>query len=134
MRDLHHGAPRLVGDLGLNDLFPEYSDFRAEVAAFIAENYPAQLRVEDPGVELTKEQQLLWHRILHAKGWAAPHWPVEYGGTGWDFAQRYIFEQELAAADTLPLLAFSMNMVAPVIYTFGSEAQKQRFLPRILAG
>src|SRR3546814_6751904 len=55
------------------------------------------------------------------RSWSAPHWPAEYGGAGWSIAQQHIWEQELAAADTLPLLAFSLTMVGPVIYTYRSE-------------
>ena len=77
---------------------------------------------------------LLWHRILHEKGWIAPLWPKKYGGPGWSITQRFLFEQETSRAGTLPPLAFSVTMVGPVIYTFGNEAQKKQFLPRILTG
>src|SRR3546814_15612985 len=68
------------------------------------------------------------------RSWSAPHWPAEYGSAGWSIAQQHIWEQELAAADTLPLLAFSLTMVGPVIYTYGTEVTKAPFLPRILSG
>lgn len=108
--------------------------FRDEVQTFIAENYPAEMRVPNPETDLTKEQSLLWHRILHRKGWVAPLWPREYGGPGWTSTQRFIWEQETSRAGTLPPLAFGVTMVGPVIFTFGTNAQKQRFLPRILSG
>lgn len=108
--------------------------FRDEVRAFIAEYYPQEMRVANPETDLTKEQSLLWHRILHKKGWIAPLWPKEYGGPGWSIIQRYLWEQETSLAGALPPLAFSITMVGPVIYTFGNEAQKQKFLPRILSG
>src|SRR6476619_2312556 len=92
------------------------------------------MRVPNPETDLTKEQSMLWHRILYKKGWIAPLWPKEYGGPGWSITQRFIFEQETSRAGTLPPLAFSVTMVGPVIYTFGNEAQKKRFLPRILSG
>ena len=112
----------------------EDAAFRDEVRAFIAENYPAEMRVPNPETDLTKEQMLLWHRILHKKGWIAPLWPKEYGGPGWSITQRFVFEQETSRAGTLPPLAFSVTMVGPVIYTFGNDAQKKKFLPRILSG
>ena len=115
-------------------LSAEDAAFRDEVRAFIAENYPAEMRVPNPETDLTKEQMLLWHRILHQKGWIAPLWPREYGGPGWSITRRFIFEQETTRAGTLPPLAFSVTMVGPVIYTFGNDAQKKRFLPRILSG
>jgi len=108
--------------------------FRDKVRSFIAENYPQEMRVANPETDLTKEQMLLWHRILHRQGWIAPLWPKEYGGPGWSITQRFVFEQETSRAGTLPPLAFSVTMVGPVIYTFGSAAQKKRFLPRILSG
>src|SRR6202521_1095067 len=92
------------------------------------------MRVPNPETDLTKEQSMLWHRILHKKGWIAPLWPKQYGGPGWSITQRFIWEQETSRAGTMPPLAFSVTMVGPVIYTFGNDAQKQKFLPRILAG
>jgi alkylation response protein AidB-like acyl-CoA dehydrogenase len=115
-------------------LSPEDASFRDEVRAFISENYPKEMRVPNPETDLTKEQSLLWHRILYKKGWIAPLWPKEYGGPGWSITRRFIFEQETSRAGTLPPLAFSVTMVGPVIYTFGNDAQKQKFLPRILSG
>ncbi|MDR6661572.1 alkylation response protein AidB-like acyl-CoA dehydrogenase [Tardiphaga robiniae] len=116
------------------NLSAEDAAFRNEARSFIAENYPKEMRVANPETDLTKEQSLLWHRILHQKGWIAPLWPKEYGGPGWSLTQRFIWEQETSRAGTLPPLAFSVTMVGPVIYTFGTEAQKARFLPRILSG
>ena len=116
------------------NLSAEEQDFRDEVRAFIAENYPKEMRVTNPENDLTKQQSLLWHKILHRKGWVAPLWPKEHGGPGWSLTQRFIWEQETTRAGTLPPLAFSVTMVGPVIYTFGTDAQKAKFLPRILSG
>ena len=114
---------------------PEDLAFREEARAFIAENYPAKLRgKQDEGEELEKEDYLSWHRVLAKKGWVAPAWPKEYGGPGWTSTQRFIWSEELARADTIPILPFGINMVGPVIYTFGTPEQKARFLPRILSG
>jgi alkylation response protein AidB-like acyl-CoA dehydrogenase len=115
-------------------LSKEDAAFRDEVRAFIAENYPTEMRVPNPETDLSKQQMLLWHRILYKKGWIAPLWPKEYGGPGWSITRRFIFEQETTRAGTLPPLAFSITMVGPVIYTFGNEAQQKKFLPRILSG
>ena len=115
-------------------LSSEDAGFRDEVRGFIAENYPTEMRVPNPETDLSKEQMLLWHRILYNKGWIAPLWPKQYGGPGWSITQRFLFERETSRAGTLPPLAFSVTMVGPVIYTFGNEAQKQKFLPRILSG
>jgi alkylation response protein AidB-like acyl-CoA dehydrogenase len=115
-------------------LSKEDAAFRDEVRDFVASNYPDEMRVPNPETNLTKEQMLLWHRILYRKGWIAPLWPKEYGGPGWSITQRFLFEQETSRAGTLPPLAFSVTMVGPVIYTFGNDAQKKKFLPRILSG
>ena len=99
--------------------------FRDEVRAFIAESYPEQLRgKQDEGEELSKEDFLAWHRVLHAKGWVAPAWPVEYGGTGWTPTQKFIFSEETSRADCIRLMPFGLAMVGPVIYTFGTPEQK----------
>ena len=117
------------------DFSAEDLAFQGEVRAFIAENYPAQLRgKQDEGDELTKQDFLSWHKVLAKKGWVAPAWPVEYGGTGWTSTQRYIWSEETARADCIRLMPFGLAMVGPVIYTFGTPEQKAKFLPRILSG
>jgi alkylation response protein AidB-like acyl-CoA dehydrogenase len=114
---------------------PEEIAFQKEVRTFIAENYPENLRsVQDEGHDLSKEDFLSWHRILAKKGWIAPAWPVEYGGTGWTATQRFIWSEELAAADCVGTMPFGLSMVGPVIYTFGTPEQKAQFLPGILSG
>ncbi len=114
---------------------PEDLAFQQEVRDFIAENYPADLRdKQDEGEEMSKEDFLAWHKILYKKGWIAPAWPVEYGGTGWTPTQRFIWSEETARADCIRLMPFGLAMVGPVIYTFGTPEQKARFLPRILSG
>ena len=72
-------------------LSPEDAAFRDDVRAFIKDNDPAEMRVPNPETDLSKEQMLLWHRILHKKGWIAPLWPKEYGGPGWSITRRFIF-------------------------------------------
>ncbi|MGH6911665.1 MAG: acyl-CoA dehydrogenase family protein, partial [Phenylobacterium sp.] len=117
------------------DFSPEENAFRAEVRAFIKDNYPADLRAaQDAGGQLTKEQYLAWHKVLAKKGWVAPSWPKEFGGTDWTPTQKYIWSEESARAETLPPLPFGVAMLAPVIYTFGSQEQKEKFLPGIYNG
>ena len=117
------------------DFSPRDAAFRAEARTFIAENYPQTLRDKQRDEEaLTKEDYLSWHRILARKGWSAPSWPKEWGGTGWTPTQKYIWSEEQARADTIAVLPFGVNMLAPVVYTFGTEEQKARFLPGIRDG
>ena len=106
--------------------------FRDEVRAFFKEAVPSAMRQKMiEGRHPTKDEMVEWYRILNKKGWGVPHWPVQYGGTGWTSVQDYIFNEELQLAPAPQPLAFGVSMVGPVIYTFGNEAQKQRFLPRI---
>ena len=117
------------------DFSPEDLAFQQEVRTFIAENYPEDLRgKQDEGEELSREDFLSWHKVLAKKGWIAPAWPVEYGGTGWTATQKYIWSEETARADCIRLMPFGLSMVGPVIYTFGTPEQKARFLPGILSG
>ncbi len=117
------------------DFSPEDVAFRDEARAFIAENYPRALRERNGGEEaLSREDYLSWHRILARKGWSAPSWPVEWGGTNWTPTQKYIWSEEQANADTIGILPFGVAMLAPVIYTFGTQEQKERFLPGIRDG
>ena len=113
---------------------PEEIAFRAEVRAFIEENYPDELKDMGSREDLTRDQFLAWHKVLGKKGWAAPAWPEKYGGTGWTSTQRYIWSEENARVDAMMPLPFGVSMVAPVIYTFGNEEQKERYLPKILSG
>ena len=113
---------------------PEEVAFRAEVRAFIEENYPAELEGMGSREDLTRDQFLAWHKVLGKKGWAAPAWPEKYGGTGWTSTQRYIWSEENARVDAMMPLPFGVSMVGPVIYTFGNEEQKARYLPKILSG
>ncbi len=109
--------------------------FRDEVRSWLQENLPADLREKVASYEhLSREDLLRWHGILAKKGWVAPAWPKEWGGTGWNVVQRYIFEEELGYAGTPPLIPFGLTMCAPVLLQFGTEEQKKRFLPRIYNG
>jgi acyl-CoA dehydrogenase len=119
------------------DLTPEDVEFRAEVRAFLAENLTPELA--DAGrlatsVFIEPEFTMPWQRILHKRGWVAPHWPKEYGGTGWDEMQRYIFASECALAGAPGLSPMGLAMVGPCIIGYGTPEQKAYYLPRLLAG
>ena len=107
--------------------------FRDEVREWLANDYPKHVKDKtDNGIALTKDDLTDYHKALSNKGWMGYNWPVEYGGTGWSATQLYIFNKEFGLAGCPPLLAFGVSMVAPVIWTFGNEQQKERFLPDIL--
>jgi len=111
---------------------PDEIAFRDEVRAFMRAALPAPIRrkmVEARRLE--KPDIVTWQRILNAKGWAVPYWPVAWGGTGWSAVKQYIFHEELQQAPAPDPLPFGVNMVGPVIIAFGSEAQKRRYLPPI---
>jgi alkylation response protein AidB-like acyl-CoA dehydrogenase len=108
--------------------------FRDQVRAFLDAELPQDLQHKVLNhLRLNKDDYVRWHRILARRGWVAPGWPQEFGGPGWTAAQRHIFEEECARAGTPPILPFGVNMVAPVIMAFGSQAQKDYYLPRILS-
>lgn len=116
------------------DLTPEELAFRDEVRGFLADDYPEDIRRKrDEGVALTRDDTVRWHKALYKRGWFAVEWPVEYGGTGWTPVRKYLFANELAEANAPLVVPFGVKMVAPIIYTFGNDAQKSRFLPDILA-
>lgn len=106
--------------------------FRQQVRDFLAATLPADLRrtmIERR--HLGKDDIVRWQRILNARGWAVPAWPVEWGGQPWSPTQRYIFQEEMALAHAPEGSPFNVNMIGPVIAKFGTEEQKRRFLPRI---
>ena len=109
--------------------------FRDEVRAWLAGNLPADLRTKVTQYqEITRADMIRWHKILAAKGWAVPHWPVEWGGTGWDNTQRYIFDEEFGLAGAPGVPPFGPLMCAAVLLKFGTPEQNKRFLPRIREG
>jgi alkylation response protein AidB-like acyl-CoA dehydrogenase len=106
--------------------------FRNEVRDWLAANLPTDIRDKVVGYHaLSKDDYIRWHKILAAKGWAVPHWPQEWGGTGWDITQRYIFDEEFGMAGAPGLPPFGPAMCASVLLRFGTPQQKARFLPRI---
>lgn len=119
-------------DLSLD---PATLAIRDQVRAFITGALPADVAARiGQGFHPSRDDMAFWMTRLHERGWAAPHWPAEYGGTTWTPLQRYIFDIELAAADTPPRSFFAINLVGPIICTFGSPEQKARFLEPTLKG
>jgi len=111
--------------------------FRGEVRAFLdAELTPELRRIgrETTGVFTDWPLAKPWHQILYRKGWIAPFWPQEYGGTGWSIVQQYIFSSEATAAHAPRPAAMGLRMVAPILMRFGREDQKKRYIPKILSG
>ena len=114
---------------------PEELAFRDEVRAWIKSALPPHLAAKaEMDAEFTHAEVMEWHKILAGKGWAAPHWPKEVGGTGWDAARRFLFSEELELAGTPRLSPFGLAMVGPLMIQFGNDAQKKRYLPKILSG
>jgi len=113
----------------------EDESFRADVRRFIRENLPDDVRAKVlAGMEISKDDYMRWHRILHRKGWVAPNWPEAWGGPAWTVVQRYIFDDEAGLAGAPRLSPFGIGMIGPVLMAFGSEAQKEHHLPKILSG
>ncbi|MDP6376104.1 MAG: acyl-CoA dehydrogenase family protein [Pseudomonadales bacterium] len=107
--------------------------FREEVRDFLQTSLPGEIAARvrhNQGVG--KEDLTRWTRILNERGWAAPNWSVEHGGTGWSLIERHLFDMECRSAHAPQLSGFGFNMVGPAIIRFGTDEQKDYFLPRIL--
>jgi alkylation response protein AidB-like acyl-CoA dehydrogenase len=114
---------------------PEHEAFRQEVRAWIDEAMPPALKAKASIDGYFEHHEIMeWHRVLFRKGWVAPHWPEEHGGPGFDATRRFILSEELELAGAPMLSPFGLMMVGPLIIQFGNEAQKKRFLPKILSG
>ncbi|HEX4598317.1 MAG TPA: acyl-CoA dehydrogenase family protein [Burkholderiaceae bacterium] len=114
---------------------PGAQAFRAEVRSFLHANLPAAMAARTlRGFHAHKSDMMAWTRILHARGWSAPHWPLAHGGPGWTPLQRHLFEEECALAGAPPTCTAAFMLVAPVIYSYGDADQKARHLPPILRG
>lgn len=116
---------------------PELESFRREVAEFLDTAPTPEIR--EAGRKTTSvfapfAPVMVWQKMLNDKGWAAPAWPKEYGGTGWSVEQRYIYAEEYRKRGLPPLLPNGLVMVGPMLIELGTEEQKQRLLPRILSG
>ncbi|QEW22449.1 Acyl-CoA dehydrogenase [Marinibacterium anthonyi] len=119
-------------DLNYTD---EERAFRDEVRQFLAEKLPKEISDKvSRGQELSKQDMERWHAILNERGWLAPNWPKEYGGCEWGAVQKHIFDMESAYANAPRIVPFGLSMLAPVLMKFGSQAQKDHYLPRILNG
>jgi alkylation response protein AidB-like acyl-CoA dehydrogenase len=113
------------------ELSAEDAAFREEMRTFFTTQVDQDIRdAVAARRELTKEQMVRSQQTLNAAGLAVPHWPEEWGGRGWSPLRRHIWHEEMQRACVPPPLAFNTSMVGPVIATFGSQEQKQRFLPR----
>ncbi len=111
-------------------LSPEDEAFREEMRTFFSTQVPAEIREAIAAHrDLTREQYVATQRTLNAAGLAVPHWPVEWGGRDWTALQRHIWREEMQLASVPEPLAFNTSMIGPVLAAFGSEEQKQRFLP-----
>lgn len=115
------------------ELSPEERRFQQEVRDFLNSSLPVSLKEKVRlGRSLNKAELNQWTRLLNARGWAAPNWPVESGGTDWSMIKRHLFDQECRLAHAPTLSPFGFNMVGPAIIRYGTDQQKQKYLPRIL--
>jgi len=113
----------------------ELNSFRTEVRDFLAKNLTPEMRKAAAlGFGIPKAIGQEWHKALFDQNWIAPSWPQEYGGTGWSLMQQQIFNEENALAGAPMVMPFSISMVGPVIYTFGTDEQKKQHLPGIMDG
>jgi alkylation response protein AidB-like acyl-CoA dehydrogenase len=114
---------------------PETETFRAEVRRFFETEFPRDIIEKNrAGQSLTTEEVRRSEMALGAKGWLASAWPEEYGGPGWSVEEQYVFDEELERAGVPTVTPMGVVYVGPVIYTFGSEAQKAKWLPGVADG
>ncbi|MES0873310.1 acyl-CoA dehydrogenase family protein [Sinimarinibacterium thermocellulolyticum] len=113
------------------DFTPDEEAFRAEVREWMRQNVPRSPEAPNFGIPNDYELNRAWERKLADKGWLAYSWPKAYGGPGWTVTQRYIFDAERALAGGPPISPFGVIMLGPVLMKFGSQAQKDRYLPAI---
>lgn len=119
------------------DLSPADRAFRDEVREFLLTHLTAALRDGQAGTtSMYPEPEFSgpWQQCLQARGWLVPLWPPEWGGTGWSALRRFIFETECALAGAPLVHPMGVRLVGPVILRFGTEAQKNFYLPRIVSG
>ena len=111
-------------------LTEEDTAFREEMRTFFTTKIPQEIRdAVAAGRHVGKEGIVESQRIMNEAGLAVPNWPVEWGGRDWTPLQRHIWHEEMQLACVPPPLAFNANMVGPVIANFGSQEQKEKFLP-----
>ncbi len=114
-------------------MYAKFSDaelaFQSEVRSFMRDNYTPELDARINHPDTFKEASIEWQKCLDRQGWAAHGWPVEHGGQPWTATQKYIYSTELAAAGAPDVVPMGIKMVAPVLYSYASDEQKQRFLP-----
>ena len=114
---------------------PELLDFKQQVRSFVKTQLPADIRdAVRRGQQVPRERQIAWHEILAANGYLVPHWPREWGGQGWTVQQQMGFDEEMCTNDAPELNSITFDMIGPVLVRYGSDAQRQRFLPAIASG
>jgi alkylation response protein AidB-like acyl-CoA dehydrogenase len=108
-------------------------DLRAELRDWLA-RHPAP-EVDVAATRADADVLRAWQRTMHVAGWVGIHWPVEYGGRGASVAQVAMYNEELARARVPPFLGRAgITLVGPTLLAHGTEAQRARWMPRILAG
>jgi alkylation response protein AidB-like acyl-CoA dehydrogenase len=111
---------------------PADAAFRLQVREFVGSHLPETIRRKvELGLRLEHADYVTWFRILEARGWLTPGWPVEHGGPGWNHVQRYIFDEETLLAGAPRIIASGIQMLGPVLHAFGTPQQKTRYLPDI---
>ncbi|MFW3168543.1 acyl-CoA dehydrogenase family protein [Geodermatophilus sp. CPCC 206100] len=111
-------------------LSPELEAFRQEMRTFFTTEVPQEIRDSVAARrDVSKDHYTRTQRLLNAAGLAVPHWPVEWGGRGWTPLQLHIWREEMQLACVPEPLAFNASMIGPVIAAFGTQEQKERFLP-----
>ncbi|TPQ33580.1 acyl-CoA dehydrogenase family protein [Cupriavidus pinatubonensis] len=107
--------------------------FRREVRDFVAQALPETVREKVRlGLEVSKDEMVAWQHRLAERGWLAPHWPRDWQGLGWSAERRAVFQEELVLAHAPETGGISIEMIGPILIRYGTPAQQQYFLPRML--
>lgn len=106
--------------------------FQEEVRAFLKDKFTPELEARILDRSTFRDAVVEWQKELYDQGWIAPNWPKEYGGPGWTLTQKFIFANEMALYGAPEPLPFGIKMVGPVLYAFGNDEQKEKYLPGVL--
>lgn len=110
----------------------EMRDFRDEIRSFLSDTVPSEMRIaRSTQISSSLEEVKWWTRQLYNKGWLVPSWPTEWGGRNWSPMKRYVLQEELATGGCPDTDRIALDLIGPIIYTFGTEDQKNQYLPRI---
>lgn len=114
---------------------PSLQEFRQQVRSFVRSKLPGDIReAVRSGQPVPRERSIAWNRLLAEESLLVPHWPSQWGGGGWTVQQQMVFDEEMCTNDAPEQNAVTFDMIGPVLFRYGNDAQRERFLPAIASG